>query len=112
MGKNAEAQAGTIYRWYEGQLKVVRSDITIPNAICFSPDGSTAYYADTALSRVFAIDLDVATGWPIGDERVFLDLSDAGLNPDGAVCDAMGAVWITMWGASCVIGFGPGVAPI
>jgi sugar lactone lactonase YvrE len=33
---------------------------------------------------------------------VFVDLSDEGLNPDGAVVDAQGCLWSAQWGAGRV----------
>ena len=63
MGKKAEAKAGAIYRYYRGDLVQLFSEITIPNAICFAPDGQTAYFTDTPLRQILAVDLD-AEGWP------------------------------------------------
>ena len=47
MGLGEEKGAGAIWRWYRGELRRIIPDITIPNAICFAPDGQTAYFADT-----------------------------------------------------------------
>ncbi len=51
MGKNAEREAGAIYRFFHGELRVLYPRITISNAICFAPGGRFAYFADTALSN-------------------------------------------------------------
>jgi sugar lactone lactonase YvrE len=40
MGRQAEAGAGAIYALHRGELTRLFADITIPNAICFSPDGA------------------------------------------------------------------------
>ena len=37
MGKEAEAGAGAIYRFYRGELRRLYPDISIPNAISFAP---------------------------------------------------------------------------
>ena len=34
--------AGAIYRFYKGELRLLFPGISIPNAICFSPDGKIA----------------------------------------------------------------------
>ena len=106
MGKHAEPEAGAIYRYFDGQLRRVYSGITIPNAICFSPDGKTAYFTDTPTRQVMAQPLG-ADGWPEGAPRVLLDLTAEGLNPDGAVTDADGNLWIAQWGAGRVAAYAP-----
>ncbi len=107
MGKSAEPGAGSIYRFYKGELRRLVPGITISNAICFAPDRSCAYYADTATRQVMRWDLNSETGWPEGEPSVFLDLNEDGLNPDGAVVDSAGNVWIAQWGASRVAAYDP-----
>lgn len=106
MGKNAEQEAGSIYRFYKGEIRTLVSDLTIPNSICFSPDGRLAYYADTRRSRIWAVDLD-AEGWPKGETKLFLDLSPDDLNPDGSVVDAEGGMWNAQWGAGRIARYLP-----
>ncbi len=101
MGKNAEAGAGTLYRYFKGEVIALRGGITIPNATCFSPDGRHAYFADTAENVVWRIPLD-GEGWPVGDWDVWLDHRESGINPDGAVVDEQGRFWCAEWGASRV----------
>ncbi|MGJ8628429.1 MAG: SMP-30/gluconolactonase/LRE family protein [Sulfitobacter sp.] len=107
MGRSVEPQAGAIYRYYRGELRKVVADITISNAICFAPDRSHAYYTDTPTKQIMRVALDAATGWPKGDPVVFIDLNADGLNPDGAVTDAAGNIWVACWGASQVVCYGP-----
>ena len=101
MGKSAEPGLGSIYRWYRGELRTLFTPITITNAICFAPDRSCAYFADsrTKVIRRTALDGD---GWPEGNPEDWLDLTDANGAPDGAVTDAEGNVWNARWGAGCV----------
>lgn len=106
MGKQAQTGAGALYRYHRGKVERLFSGISIPNAICFAPDGRSAYFADTALGLVWVQPLDAA-GWPVGERRVFLDLSAAGLNPDGAVTDSEGGLWIAKWGAGAVMRYTP-----
>ncbi|WP_170361738.1 SMP-30/gluconolactonase/LRE family protein [Ruegeria arenilitoris] len=107
MGKTAEPSAGAIYRYWRGELRQLVNDVTISNAICFAPDRSCAYYTDTATKQVIQWPLNSETGWPKGDSTVFLDLRVDGLNPDGAVVDAKGNLWIAQWGASRVAAYKP-----
>lgn len=106
MGKKAEPGAGAIYRWYRGELRRLYRDITIPNAICFSPDGRTAHFTDTVTGRVLRLALD-AQGWPRGEPQPYLNLAPEGLNPDGAVIDAEGLMWLAEWGAARVAAYAP-----
>ena len=105
MGVNAEDGAGGIYRYYRGELRKLFSNITISNAICFSPSGDIAYFCDTPTRQIMAQTLD-AQGWPLGDPTVFVDLNDAGVNPDGAVVDSEGNLWNAQWGAHRVACYG------
>ena len=105
MGKKAEAGAGAIYRYYRGELRKLYGGITIPNAICFTPDGRTAHFTDTVTNRVMRVALDTE-GWPKGEPQVFLDLGPD-VFPDGAVFDASGLLWQAQWGAGRVSAFAP-----
>ncbi len=101
MGYNLEPEAGAIYRWYKGELRPLFDRLTIPNAICFAPDGTFAYFTDTPTKIIRRVSLD-AEGWPIGEPVAWLDLTQEGLNPDGAVVDTAGNLWNAQWGASRV----------
>jgi sugar lactone lactonase YvrE len=107
MGKKAEVGAGAIYRYHRGELRKLFPGITIPNAICFTPDGRTAHFTDTVTGRVMRVALD-ADGWPMGQPEVYLDLTAHGLDPDGAVIDATGLMWLAKWGAARVAAYDPG----
>lgn len=104
MGKNKEPQAGAIWRYYRGELRLLFPNITISNAICFAPSGDLAYFADTPTGKVWRQKLDSA-GWPKGDAEVFLDLPSDTYRPDGAVVDAQGDLWIAHYGFGKVVRF-------
>ncbi|WP_255418684.1 SMP-30/gluconolactonase/LRE family protein [Paracoccus sp. JM45] len=101
IGLNAEKGAGSIWRFYAGELRCLFDGITITNAICFAPEGETAYFTDTATGIIMRVALDT-DGWPAGDAEPHIDLTTEGLNPDGAVIDADGGLWTAQWGASRV----------
>lgn len=105
MGKKAEAGAGAIHRFYRGEVRKLFPGITIPNAICFTPDRRFAHFSDTDAGRVFRVALDPEHGWPVGEPDLFLDLAPEGLNPDGAVIDTEGVMWQAQWGASRVAAY-------
>ena len=92
MGRKAEAGAGAIYALYRGEISLLFPAITIPNAICFSPDGATGYFADTAKNELYRVALDPLTGLPRGTPEVLLRHRGVG-GLDGAVVDADGLIW-------------------
>lgn len=102
MGKAAETGAGAIYRFYRGEVRRLVDAITIPNSICFSPDGRTVHYSDTDRGIIWRQPLD-GEGWPVGERQVWLDLSDRGWSPDGAVVDARGGFCCAIWGQGAVV---------
>lgn len=106
MGKAAEPGAGAIYRYYRGAVELLFPEISIPNAICFAPDGRTAYFTDTPTKTIRRQPLDAA-GWPEGPAEAFIDLNVEGLNPDGAVVDAAGYLWNAQWGAGRIARYDP-----
>jgi sugar lactone lactonase len=79
-------------------------DITIPNGICFTADGGTGFFADTARHVLHRVPLDPATGLPVG-EPVPIHRHETGSGLDGAVVDADGLIWIARWGGACVDAF-------
>lgn len=106
MGFHAEPGAGAIYRFYRGKVTRLFGGITISNAICFAPDRRHAYFTDTPTGQVMRQALD-EEGWPRGAPARLIDLRPEGLNPDGAVVDRDGCLWIAQWGASRVARYSP-----
>lgn len=106
MGKAAEPGLGAIYRYYRGELRRLFAPITISNAICFTPDRGFACFADTPTRRVMRVALG-AEGWPERAPETFVDLAPEGLNPDGAIFDTAGNLWLAEWGAARVACYDP-----
>jgi len=106
MGKNAEPGAGTIYHVARGVVTPLYETISIPNAICFSPDGAIAYFADTAEDKLMRVAIDPATALPVGQPSILVDHRGKG-GLDGAVCDQDGVIWNARWGAGCIDAYSP-----
>jgi sugar lactone lactonase YvrE len=108
MGKRGgnDPGRGSIWRWYRGEMRRLYFGLTIPNSICFTPDGRFAHFSDTLTHRIQRVALD-AEGWPVGAPEVFIDLSAEGILPDGATVDADGNLWNAQWGAGRVACYGP-----
>lgn len=82
----------------DGATSIWREEVGVSNALAFSPDGTTMYWADTAQNTVWAHDYDPSTG-TMGASRVFADFKDVPGKPDGACVDAEGCLWV-----ACVFG--------
>ena len=106
MARDGSSRHGAYYRYHQGQLDCLAKPISIPNATCFSPDGRTAYLADTAQNLIWRWSLD-ESGNPIGDKEVHVNLKADRFNPDGAVCDAEGYLWNAQWGAWRIVRYAP-----
>ncbi|PKA39553.1 gluconolaconase [Rhizobium sullae] len=107
MSKRAESQAGAIYHVAGGKVTKIFSGISIPNSICFSPDGTIGYYTDTRISRLMRVMVDPQTGLPAGEPIVMVDSMDDPGGLDGSVCDADGYIWNARWGAGVVDRYSP-----
>ena len=107
MGRQAEPQAGAVYHYFGGTLTKLRTDVGIPNATCFSPDGRIAYFTDSHQKRIERVAIDPETGMPTRNWELFVDLGGTGASPDGAVCDAEGFVWNAEYGTGRVTRYSP-----
>lgn len=106
MGLNAEIGAGSIYRYYKGELRKLYGDLQITNAICFTPSGNTAYFTDTNTQMIMSVALD-NDGWPASDSSLHIDLRGTDFRPDGAVCDKDGNLFSAQWGVGRVAVYNP-----
>jgi sugar lactone lactonase YvrE len=102
MGRKAEQGMGAIYRFHRGELSLLYAGVTIPNAICFSPDGATAYFTDTKTALLQRVTIDPLTAAPTGDPQTLYDHRGGTGGLDGAVVDAQGLIWNARWGGGCV----------
>lgn len=80
--------------------------VAIANSICFSLDGRTMYYADTATSEIRCCDYDPVSG-AVSNLRTFAAADAAPGAPDGSTIDAEGYLWSARWGAGQVVRFAP-----
>jgi sugar lactone lactonase YvrE len=99
--------SGALYQVRAGSVTKLLPDIYIPNSTCFSPDGKTAYFADTPSGVIRKVALDPATGLPTGDWQTFVDNGVVDGEPDGAVVDAEGFVWSARWKGNSVVRIAP-----
>jgi sugar lactone lactonase YvrE len=104
MASDAAPGRGALFRLApDGAVATVLTGVTVSNGLCWSPDGSRAYYVDSAMGAVdvLTVDLDAPA---VTDRRRFVDV---GGTPDGLTVDAEGAVWVALWGGSAVHRYTP-----
>lgn len=105
MAYDARPGAATLYRLDpDRSVHPVLDGVTISNGLAWSPDGSLAYYDDTATNRVDVFDYDSATG--LTGRRPFVELGDDD-HPDGLTVDAEGGVWVALYGGGAVHRYRP-----
>jgi sugar lactone lactonase YvrE len=78
----------------DGKISTIRSNVAIPNAIAFSPDGGSFYFADSPTGIIEAFDYDARSG-DIGGRREFAVYTSPE-TPDGACVDQEGGVWVAV----------------
>jgi sugar lactone lactonase YvrE len=71
-------------------VHIVLTGVTVSNGLEWSPDGSRAYYNDTATLQISVFDYDAHSG--LTNRRTFAEIRDGG-RPDGLTVDSEGGVW-------------------
>lgn len=102
-----QEKSGALYR-VDTDLSVHRMEggIGIPNALAWSPDSRTLYFADTPERTIYAYDHDPQTG-VIGNRRVFAPPPAEPGYPDGATVDAEGYLWSAQWDGWRLVRYAP-----
>lgn len=97
MSRTAETGAGAIYHVAGTVVTKLFNAVSIPNGICFSPDGSVGYFNDSKVNHMMRVALDPATGLPVAEPTVFIDQSQRDGVIDGSVVDLDGTIWNSNW---------------
>jgi L-arabinonolactonase len=87
----------------------MRTDVTIPNGLAWSPDGTILYWAESTRRTIYAFAAP-GVGATLGAGRVFSDLAATRIPgaaadgqtsldaaPDGAATDQAGFLWSAHW---------------
>jgi sugar lactone lactonase YvrE len=98
--------AASLYRLDpDGGVDVVWRDVTVSNGLDWAPDGTRAYYVDTATRRIAVFDYDRDAGLTGG--RTFAEIPAGSGRPDGLTVDAEGCVWVALSRGSAVRRYRP-----
>ncbi|MBL8380133.1 MAG: SMP-30/gluconolactonase/LRE family protein [Burkholderiales bacterium] len=101
------ATAGSLYRIDTSlAVRTVRTNITIPNGMAFTPDGAGMVFVDTGEGVIEAAAWDAVSGLP-GTWRPHVAAGVAPGRPDGDAFDADGCLWSARFGAGCIARFTP-----
>jgi sugar lactone lactonase YvrE len=91
--------AGTMYRLSpDGAVDVVFDGVTVSNGLAWTGDAARAFYNDTPTGQVDVFDSD-ASGALTGRRRF---VTVEGGSPDGLTVDAVGGVWVALYGGGAV----------
>jgi sugar lactone lactonase YvrE len=102
MAYGAAAGRGSLYRLdVDGTVHRVFDGVTISNGLGWSPDGSVAYYVDSATQRIDRCSPDLSSRHP------FLEIDPSLGTPDGLTVDADGGIWVALWGGAAVHRYAP-----
>ncbi len=83
-----------VYRYKDGQLTTVITDLPRPNGLAFSPDGKTFYIANSEKPSAF-YKYDVRPDGTLTNRQLIADVSkeSGGGVPDGVKVDSQGNLW-------------------
>jgi sugar lactone lactonase YvrE len=107
MAYSEAAGAGAFYR-LDTDHSVVRilDHITCSNGIGWSPDDRVMYYIDSGAQQVDVFDYERATGNVRNRRKLISIAADDGV-PDGIAVDALGYIWVALWGGAAIRRFAP-----
>jgi gluconolactonase len=83
-----------VYRYKDGQLSAVITDLTRPNGLAFSPDGKTFYVANS-MNPSAIYKYDAKSDGTFTNRQLIADLTkeSGGGVPDGMKVDSLGNLW-------------------
>jgi sugar lactone lactonase YvrE len=103
MAYDAAPGRGALYRLApDGSVATMLTGVTVSNGLCWTPDGSRAYYVDSGRLDVLTVDLSAPA---VTSREHFVDVE--GGTADGLTVDADGGVWVALWGGSAVHRYTP-----
>jgi sugar lactone lactonase YvrE len=76
------------------------------NGLGWSPDNRTFYFTESFRYSIFSYDFDVSTG-EISNRRLFIEIKDGNVFPDGLTVDSEGFVWVGVYGSGQVRRYDP-----
>jgi len=100
--RSVPSGSGALY-CYTAAIGLVEhvSNVTISNGLCWNPDSTVMYHADSPGRSIRAYRFDANTG-RLMESRLFAQ-TERHAFPDGSTVDADGGVWNAQWAAGQVV---------
>jgi sugar lactone lactonase YvrE len=99
-------QQGSLYRVdHQGQHHKIFSDIMISNGLCWSPDGSIMYHADSERHCIYRYNY-CQQSHELSQKQIFATTENH-VFPDGSTVDSEGFMWNAQWGDHSVVRYNP-----
>lgn len=89
----------------ETGLNAVVTDLILPNGLCWSPDNTVIYFADSFRHTIYSAPYHPESG-TLGERRVFAR-TEAPAMPDGATVDEEGFLWSADYGGWSITRYAP-----
>ena len=94
-GPKKELKFNAVWRYADGKLSPVITDMTQPNGIGFSPDGKTLYVSNS-LPAMYLRAYDVGADGNLSNPRNLITYPGSAPDvPDGMKVDSAGNIWTT-----------------
>jgi gluconolactonase len=86
-----------VYRWFEGKLQLVTTDVTGPNGLAFSPDEKYFYLGNWDEKKKIVMRYDVKPDGRLANGQVFIDMTSAPGEDaiDGLKVDQQGNIYVS-----------------
>ena len=86
-----------MYRWSDGKLQLLTTDVTGPNGLAFSPDEKYLYVGNWDEKKKIVMRYEVKPDGTLGNGRVFFDMTSAPGEDaiDGLKVDRQGNVYVS-----------------
>lgn len=101
-----DSQQAALYAYDGIVLRQQVSHLTVANGLAFSPDGRTAYLADSPARQIDCFDFDLQAGL-LTRRRLFQRFAVEEGRPDGAAVDADGNYWIALYAGGALLQIAP-----
>jgi sugar lactone lactonase YvrE len=107
LANDQHSGGGSLYRLEpSGEIELMLDGLTISNGLGWSPDSRTMYLADSGPGLIHAFRFDPEEG-SISDDRVLVDVPDDVGSPDGLTVDAVGDIWVAIYGGGRIQRYSP-----
>lgn len=100
--KGSEQQSASLYM-LDQKLKCTAkiSAIEISNGLCWSPDGTKLYHADSPTGQIYQYDFNIDSA-DVSNKSLFATTAENSF-PDGSAVDSQGYLWNAQWGGGRVV---------